>query len=95
MGHDITAYKVKEVAHNRRNAFNMNKEILYQALKCEDLNAGVSGCGNYRSFDLGELLNARKFLENIITDTPEAKQELEFIEKCIKETDSDILIYFG
>jgi hypothetical protein len=85
MGHDISGYlradtgHSEEIAYLRRGAFNPLKGTIYEALQCEELNCGCSGCGNEQEFTQEQLTEA-------LARVPEGEDyepEREFLCKCL------------
>lgn len=86
MGHDISGYlkadreHKNEVAYLRRAAWDDLARTLYNALDCEELDCGCSGCGTERIF-------IRSELENALTRIPggdDTEREREFLRRCIE-----------
>lgn len=82
MGHDIWAYKIanNKVAAYRRNAFTPNNSLIYKALNCMDLYAGVSGNGESRVFSDNQIEKAIEF----IGDNEKERDTIEFLKECLK-----------
>ena len=97
MGHDISGFKTNdtenEIAHLRRIAFDNLNGTIYNALDCQECNAGVSGNGNKRQFSKEELIKALDFLGTNEDYHPERK----FIVDCLENIDENgnVLVWFS
>lgn len=66
MSHDITAYYFKnKIFHINRAGFgNLLRNVIYDALDCNEFNAGVSGNGNSRWFKKQEIVDGLEYLNS-------------------------------
>jgi len=96
MGHDITAYEVKEIAYLRRNIFcdNESKNRIYELLDANNFNMGVSGNGEFLTI---YLIDIKKALVKIRSE--DKKDIIEFLNNCydslIEKKNDFILIWFN
>ena len=90
MGHDIFAFKNQDkdgvIAHYRASIWCETRHTLYDLLECQDLNCGVSGCGESREFPLEKVKAAAKKAAEM-----EYWRELEFLVTILNRTDGEVV----
>jgi hypothetical protein len=78
MGHDTYLCAVKEVAYMRKNAFNPQNGRIYEVLKCQQFNGGVSGRGHIHLLEKEDILEALELAREL-----KYKEEEEFLMRAM------------